>query len=145
MKFPRKCIVDTNVPVVSNLIRHPDPDFDIDDESILKCIEAIEYVKENNALVLDCDDEIFNQYRENLSKNQYGNLGAGDLFFMWVRDNRYTFSEDDRVSVSKEGDTYVEFPKDEELERFDPSDRIFIAVANKHKDKPPILQGTEYP
>jgi hypothetical protein len=34
MKLPAKCVVDTNVPVVANLERRPDPETDIDDVSI---------------------------------------------------------------------------------------------------------------
>ena len=146
MKFPRKLLVDTNVPIVSNMIKYPGANSDIDDKSILNCIEAIEYVRENNALVLDSDDVIFNQYSERFSKdiqNRYGNLGAGDYFFLWVRDSRFSFPKEDRVAVSKIGDSYAEFPQNEELKNFDLSDRIFVAVANKHKDKPPILQGTD--
>ena len=143
MKFPKKCVVDTNVPVVSNLAKHPDPKSDINEDSILKCIEAIESVKNNNALVLDSDDIIFNQYRKNFDNNRYGNFGVGDYFYLWVRDNLYSFPAEDRVIVTKNGDTFNEFPKNEELKNFDPSDKIFIAVANKHKNKPPVLQGVD--
>jgi len=148
MKFPNKCIVDTNIPIIANQIEHPDFDLDsdINDEIILECINAIEFVRSNNALVLDNDDEIFNQYRSYFSKHlqsRYGNYGAGDYFYLWVRDNRFNFSEEDRVSVTKINDTYVEYPSNEELNNFDISDKVFIAVANKHKDKPSVLQGTD--
>jgi len=146
MKFPKKCVVDTNIPIVANMARHPDPNSEVDDNSILKCLDAIEHVRTNNTLVLDNDDVIFSQYHKNFSEQiqgRYGNLGAGDYFYLWVRDNRYNFPEEDRVAVLKIGDSYAEFPQNEELKGFDPSDKIFIAVANKHKDKPPILQGTD--
>lgn len=146
MRFSKKCIVDTNVPIVANQVKHPVPDSDIDYHSILKCIEAIQYVKENSALVLDSNNEIFIQYNSNFSKNiqnRYGNLGAGDYFYLWVRDNRYSFPEENLVPVSKIGDSYVEFPHNDELKKFDVSDKVFIAVANKHEDKPPVLQGTD--
>jgi hypothetical protein len=146
MKLPKKCIVDTNVPLTSNLIKYPDPNSDIDNGSILKCIDAIEQVKEGNALVLDSEDEIFDQYRQSFSKHiqdRYGNLGSGDYFYLWVRDYRFSFPKEDMVKVVKSGDSYVEFPQNKELQNFDPSDRIFIAIANKHKDRPPVLQGTD--
>ena len=146
MKFPQKCVVDTNIPIVANLIRHPDPDSDVDDDLILNCIDAIEHIRKNKALVLDDNDVIFNQYSENISRhiqNRFGNLGSGDHFYIWVRDNRFSFPREDRVTVTKKDDSYVEFPSSEEFKNFDPSDKIFIAVANKHKDKPTVLQGTD--
>ena len=131
MKPPEKYVVDTNIPIVANLIRHPDPNSDIDDNSILNCIDAIEYVRKNNALVLDDNDEIFNQYHDNFSKhiqNRYGNLGSGDHFYLWVRDYRFSFPREDRVTVTKKGDSYIEFPSNKELENFDLSDRVFIGT-----------------
>ncbi|GHV91650.1 hypothetical protein AGMMS50268_21530 [Spirochaetia bacterium] len=146
MKLPSKCIIDANVPIVANLIKHPDPSSDIDLNLTLECIKAVEHVKEKNALVLDSEDIIFNQYRDNLSKTageSFGDLGSGDAFYLWVRDNRFSFSEQDRVVVTKTDDSYDEFPKTDTLKGFDPADKIFIAVSNKHKKKPPILQGTD--
>ncbi|MHC6204081.1 hypothetical protein ACYULU_12915 [Breznakiellaceae bacterium SP9] len=146
MKLPAKCIVDTNVPIVANLVRHPDPASNVDLDLILACINAVEHVKEKNALVLDSEDIIFNQYRDNLSKTaaeSFGNFGSGDAFYLWVRDNRFGFPKQDRVVVTKTADSYVEFPDSDTLKDFDPADKIFIAVSNKHKNKPPILQGTD--
>jgi hypothetical protein len=146
LKLPSKCLVDTNVPITANLVKHPDQKSDIDDQSILECISAIRDMQKMNTLVLDDADIIFSQYRNNLAKSakeSYGNYGAGDAFYIWVRDNRFNFPVEDRVSVTKKDDSYVEFPASEGLEGFDPSDKIFIAVANAHKDKPPIVQGTD--
>jgi hypothetical protein len=38
---------------------------------------------------------------------------------------------------------FAEFPNHPGLSTFDPSDRKFVAVANAHPGKPPILQATD--
>jgi AAA ATPase domain len=38
---------------------------------------------------------------------------------------------------------FEQFPEHDALQTFDPSDQKFVAVANAHPDKPPILQATD--
>lgn len=141
MKLPKKCLVDTNVAKTANLATQPDPGSDVSDKCIQACIEAIEHVTKKRALVIDSGDEIFNEYRQQLSLR--GQPGVGDSFMKWVHDNRWSLDESQRVNINKKGDTYEEFPIHEGLKDFDISDRKFIAVANAHADKPPILQATD--
>jgi len=141
MSLPIKCLVDTNVPINANLATNPDPDSDVPDECILACVEAIDHVVKNGGLVLDSNDEIFTEYRSNLSLS--GQPGVGDRFMKWVNDNRWKFPDVDRVTITKNGDSYDEFPDHDGLTQFDKSDRKFIAVANAHLDKPPVLQATD--
>jgi hypothetical protein len=61
----------------------------------------------------------------------------------WVHDHRWSLPATQRVAITKNGDSYDEFPKHNDLNGFDRSDRKFIAVANAHLDKPPILQATD--
>ena len=61
----------------------------------------------------------------------------------WVHDNRWSLYASQRVSITKNGDSYDEFPIHAGLDDFDKSDRKFVAVANAHPDKPPILQATD--
>jgi hypothetical protein len=140
-RLPKKCLVDTNVPITANKAINP---LTIPDELIgcvQACIHAIEHVVTKGGLVLDSGDEIYDEYRRHLKMQ--GQPGVGDLFFKWVHDNRWKFPKEDRVGITKKGDTYEEFPKNSELSTFDPSDRKFIAVANAHPKKPPILQATD--
>jgi hypothetical protein len=67
----------------------------------------------------------------------------GDQFIKWVHDHRWMLPEIDRVTITKNAGSYTQFPDHPELTDFDPSDRKFIAVANAHPDKPPILQATD--
>lgn len=139
--LPKKCIVDTNVPKTANLSIAPAtiPDELVDCVSC--CIQIIEHVVKNGGLVLDADDEIFDDYRKQLSLR--GQPGIGDLFVKWVHDHHWKFPEQDRVSITKRADTYVEFPQHHGWKEFDPSDLKFVAVANAHEQKPPIQQATD--
>lgn len=38
---------------------------------------------------------------------------------------------------------FEEFPRDEALSGFDPSDRKFVAVSCAHSERPPILEATD--
>lgn len=136
-----KFIVDTNVPKNANLAVDP---MSISDELVLcvkKCIVSIEEIIKNGGLVLDANDEIFNEYRGELSLS--GQPGVGDKFLKWVHYSRFGFPESDRVSITPNEYSYVEFPEHDDLKHFDPSDRVFVAVANAHPDKPPILEATD--
>lgn len=140
-KLPAKCVVDTNVPKTANLATDP---VHIPDElagCVLACVEAVEHVVKNGGLVLDAGDEIFAEYRRQLSMK--GQPGVGDRFMKWVHDNRWKFPTGDRVAITKSGASYDEFPDHEGLTHFDNADRKFIAVANAHSAKPSILQATD--
>lgn len=141
MSLPKKCLVDTNVPKTANLAIQPDPDSDVPDICVRACIEAVRHVIKNRGLVIDAGDEIFDEYRHQLSMK--GQPGMGDLFMKWVHDNRWGLPEVDRVTITKNGDSYDQFPSHKGLESFDRSDRKFVAVANGHSKKPPILQATD--
>lgn len=139
--LPKKCLVDTNVPKTANLAIDPAA---IPDElagCVLACVEAVNHVVKNGGLVIDCGDEIFTEYRKQLSIS--GQPGVGDGFMKWVHDNRCSFPAADRVTITKNDGSYEEFPDRKGLHNFDNSDRKFIAVANAHPDKPPILQATD--
>lgn len=141
MSLPELCLVDTNVPKTANLASQAEGNSGVPDQCVLACIVAIEHVIKTRGLVIDEGGEIFDEYRQNLSMR--GQPGVGDRFMKWVHDNRWGFHESQRVSVTKKGNSYVEFPVHADLAGFDPSDMKFVAVANHHPDKPPILQATD--
>ncbi len=141
MSLPKKCLVDTNVPKTANLATQPDPDSAVSDACVLACIEAVEHVIKKRGLIIDAGDEIFDEYRQQLSMK--GQPGVGDRFMKWVNDHRYNPEYCDRVAIKKNGDSFDEFPTHDNLNDFDRSDRKFVAVANAHADRPPILQATD--
>ncbi len=139
--LPKKCLVDTNVPKTANLALAADTIPQELISCVLACVEAIEYVVKKDCLVMDSGNEIFDEYRQQLSMK--GQPGIGDQFMKWVHDNRWKFLDADRIKITKNGESYDEFPDHEGLTHFDNSDRKFIAVSNAHPDKPPILQATD--
>lgn len=139
--LPKKCVVDTNVPKTANLSSDP---LNIPGElaaCVSTCVDYIEHVVQNGGLVIDTGDEIFCEYLQNLSVSGQG--GVGNAFMKWVTDNRWNFPQEDRVAITKNGESYNEFPNHGGLSDFDISDRKFIAVANAHPVKPPVLQATD--
>ena len=141
MSLPKKCLLDTNVPKTANLAARPDPVSDVSDACVLVCIEAVEHVIKTRGLIVDAGDEIFEEYRQQLSMK--GQPGVGDCFMKWVHDHRWSLPSSQRVILTRNGDSYDEFPAHGDLNDFDRSDRKFVAAANAHRDKPPILQSTD--
>ncbi len=135
------CVVDTNVPKTANLATKFDLKSDVPCECILACIEAVNHVVKKKCLVIDSCDEIFDEYRRQLSLQ--GQPGVGDVFMKWVHDNRWSLPANQRVAITKNGDSYNEFPEHQNLKNFDISDRKFVAVSNAHESKPTILQATD--
>ena len=141
MSYPNLCVVDTNVAKTANLATQPDPESDVPPECVLGCIEAIEHVIKKKGLVIDAGDEIFDEYRQQLSMS--GQPGMGDSFMKWVHDHRWSLPDSQRVEITKHDESYSEFPANEGLNNFGNSDRKFVAVSNAHPNKPTILQATD--
>jgi hypothetical protein len=78
--------VDTNVAKTANLATQPDPASDVPDDCVLSCISAIEHVIKKKGLVMDAGDEIFDEYRQQLSMS--GQPGMDDSFMKWMHDHR---------------------------------------------------------
>jgi len=141
MSLPKKCLVDTNVPKTANLATQPDPGSDVSDDCVLACIEAVEHVIRKRGLIIDAGDEICAEYRQQLSMK--GQPGVGDRFMKWVHDHRWSLHDSQRVTITRNRDSYDEFPVHRDLNDFDRSDRKIVAVAHAHAEKPPILQATD--
>ena len=140
-KMPSSVIIDTNVPKTANLAVNP---LSIPDELVTcvqECVKNIQRVIAKGDVVLDNGDEIFDEYRGELSLS--GQPGVGDQFLRWLHYNRYSFPDSNRVPITPNGISYDEFPDHPGLANFDNSDRKFIAVANAHPEKPPILEATD--
>ncbi len=109
MRLPNKCIVDTNVPKTANLAITPD---EIPDElagCVLTCIEAIKHVMNESGLVIDAGDEIFDEYRRQLSMS--GQPGMGDVFMRWVHEISNFLSQSMFTDQPAEG-LYLRFEVD---------------------------------
>ncbi|MDR3605621.1 MAG: hypothetical protein P4L38_13400 [Syntrophaceae bacterium] len=140
--FPKKFVVDTNVPKTANYATDPENIPSDLKDCVVECIAAIKKITERkDGLVLDSGGEIFGEYLRNLSMS--GQPGVGNKFLKWVHDHQWGFPYEDHVVINKEGDSYSEFPNTKDLSQFDPADKKFVAVAKAHPAKPPILQATD--
>ena len=132
-------IVDTNVAVVAN-----GKSVQSSRECVDTCIHRLQGIMHGETkLVLDNEWAILREYMQNLHSN---GADAGDRFLAWCLRNWKSPEQCDLVSITPIEGSETEFegfPGDSELENFDPDDRIFIAVAHKHPDKPPILQAVD--
>lgn len=137
--MPSICLVDTNVVIAAN-----GPDLLSDEQycCITPCIEMLNHIKSGNCkLVLDDGYEIINEYQHKL--NPKYQKGVGDAFLKWVFSNLRNAKVIDLVHITSDADSYREFPRHADLHGFDPSDRKFIATANAHEEKPPVVQATD--
>ena len=140
--FPKKFVVDTNVPKTANYATDPENIPSDLKECVVECIAAIKKITERkDGLVLDSGGEIFGEYLRNLSMS--GQPGVGNAFLKWVHNYQWSFPHEDHVPIIKEGDSYHEFPKSLDLSEFDRADKKFVAVANAHPAKPPIFQAAD--
>ena len=142
----KRCVIDTNVIVTANkAILGLDDDFVKKyPELIIKCIHFLEKIKKMDGktyVVLDEDDEIFNEYKTHM--NFSGQPGVGDSFFKWLHDIRWSFPETERIKLHKTENGYSEFPTDMEQIGVDPSDKKFFSVSNGHPSKPNIYEATD--
>lgn len=87
---------------------------------------------------------IFDEYR-NKTLTGNGQRLAGDEFVLWVITNQWNPQRCTRVPLTPKEDEqdFEEFPDHQDLARFDRSDRVFVATANAHPDKPPILSACD--
>jgi hypothetical protein len=123
-------VVDENVPLVANG-KHAAAS----DRCVGACIDALLDAR-SKVVLMDDQYRIFAKYRRNLS--QSGQPGAGDAFLKWLWNNQANPAHCRLVPIAPlSGDKpdFAEFPQTPELSRFDPDDRIFVAVA--------IAAGTE--
>ena len=140
----KRCVIDTNVMVTANKIVSA-----IDDDIVVRypalvecCIKTLISISEKQVyVVLDEDDEIFNEYKVLLHFS--GQPGVGDAFFKWLHDNRWSFPASERIKLHKTNDSYTEFPIEMEVENVDVSDKMFFAISNAHPAKPAILEAAD--
>ncbi len=135
-------VVDVNVAIVAN---GESPQ--ADEACELACIQALHKLKAG-ITVIDDEDLIMGEYRRNLAMS--GRPGVGDEFMYWLYQNQFTKSVTERVVIKPDPTWgHEEFPHDASLgritdpQRFDPSDRKYVAVALASANHPAILNAVD--
>lgn len=130
-------VVDTNVILVANG-QHQD----VSPECVKCCALALDELMRQGKLVLDDQFRIVGEYLHKTQPKKGSR--PGDAFVKWALRNRDNVARVDVVSLQEHPERGFEtFPDDAELARFDEPDRKFVAVANAHPDKPPVLQAAD--
>lgn len=130
-------VIDTNVLLVANQQHaHVSPD------CIIACVNRLKDLQATGVVVVDDGFRIIGEYQN--KTNTKSQRGVGDVFLKWLLRNQSNTTRVEQVSITElSADRFFEFP-DAALELiFDPPDRKFAAVANKHPNKPPILQAAD--
>ncbi len=132
-------IVDTNVLVVANGRDTPQAS----SECVKNCITQLRAIQNHQfILVLDNRFLIIKEYRKNASDS--GQPGLGDKFLKWLLINLANPRCCQQVPITPMGENnFQEFPQDESLSGFDPSDRKFVAVSLAHPEHPPICNAVD--
>lgn len=116
-------VVDTNVLAVANG-RHETASPSCRTASI----KSLKKILENGRIVVDSSGEIIQEYKTYCSPS--GQPGVGDVFFREVLLNYV--GKILRVDLPRNSDgSFVDFPTDSDLLKFDNSDRKFVAAAAK--------------
>jgi hypothetical protein len=137
-------VIDTNVLMVAN---EDFPPGQADVDCVTACIERLEAIQNGSTkerVVLDDDDRILGEYEETLRGSRQPS--TGHAFLHWLFQAGWDQSLCERVTISCRNEfeqLFEEFPVHAALSDFDVADRKFVAAANAHAAKPPILQAVD--
>ena len=136
-----RAIIDTNVLVAANGRDCPQ----VTPQCRLISSQYLHNFQKQGIIVIDNRWLILNEYKNNV--NEKGQPGIGDEFLLWVLRNQANIKHCEKVTIhsisSPDNNEFEEFPSDPELEKFDRSDRKFVAVALAAPDLPPIIVAVD--
>lgn len=132
-----KAVIDTNVLLVANA-KHEEAS----PECVIACTQRLREMEKTGIVVIDDSYRILREYQHKTQPN--APKGVGDVFLKWLLRNAANSQRVCQVTITETAeDRFNEFPDHAVQEAFDPPDRKFIAVANAHPDKPPVLQAVD--
>jgi hypothetical protein len=134
-------VIDTNILLVADgQANHMSPACKIE------CLNRLENAKTNEQVVLDNTRLIIGEYGNKLNPSKRP-PSPGGAFLKWLLVNQCNPNHSAMINLTPlnpEETRFAEFPNDPCLEAaFDPSDRKFVAAANAHPDKPPIIESAD--
>lgn len=137
MNADNAVVMDTNVAMVANgQAEQAGP------QCQQNCISVLRQIQQGKIILLDTGGLIIEEYRHNL--NLSGQPGVGDRFFKWLWQNQANCQRRRTVAITPHPERcFAEFPGDDALSGFDPSDRKFVAVAIASNESPSILNASD--
>jgi hypothetical protein len=134
-------VIDTNVLLVANGFAPQ-----MSAACKIECLDRLVLAKASEAVVVDRQYLILSEYHNKLNPNRRP-PGPGDAFVKHILQNMKSQKRVSLVNltpINQEQTDFAEFPPDEPLRAaFDPADRKFVAAANGHPEKPPILESAD--
>lgn len=132
-----KSIIDTNVIKTADLANTDDNNIPL--SCIEKCMDIIETIEKHGGLLIDSNWEIIKEYENNIRNPQFFSF----RFLKWVLTHQANQKFVEMYCLGKTGEIYTDFPKDEELNNFDPADKKFIALANAYSGSSIVYEATD--
>lgn len=132
-------VIDTNVILVANGQHEA-----VSAQCVAACATRLYAIVQSDGERVAIDDgyRILKEYQSKTAPHQ--GKRPGDAFLKWLLRNISNTRRCDQVRLRAHSVRGFEtFPDDERLERFDPCDKKFVAVARAHAEKPPILQAVD--
>lgn len=130
-------IIDTNVVLVANG-QHGN----VSQECIAHCALVLQSIMSTGKLAIDDGFLILLEYQNKIHLRK--GKRPGDAFVKWVLNHKSNKLRIEQVTlVAHKTRGFESFPDDQDLVKFDASDRKFVAVSGAHPDKPAISQATD--
>jgi len=132
-----RCVLDTNVVVAADGRAGASP------KCVRECVRVVRELVDGGHIFLDDLGLIESEYKRNIDLKARPGLAVG--FIRWLWTNKYNKNRCTIAPLTRSGSpkAFEEFPEHKGLEKFDPSDRVFVAVSASQRRRPPILQGTD--
>ncbi len=133
-------VIDTNVLLVAD-----GQGTQMSEACRIECETRLRVVQAAEQVVLDTNWLILSEYQHKLFPNRAPS--PGNAFVKWLLQRQGMPQHVSWVSITPTNEDptiFAEFPDNAALEAaFDPADRKFVAAANAHAEKPPILESAD--
>lgn len=132
-----RAVIDTNVLRVAAK-QHEGAS----DDCVSNCVSQLMEMQKEGVVVIDDGHKILGEYLK--SPKLLESNGTGKKFLKWLLQNQSNIQRVEQVTITETATKFfAEFPDQALQAVFDPSDRMFVAVANAHPEKPPIWQAVD--
>lgn len=132
-----RAVVDTNVVLVAN-----GSHAGVSPDCVDACIDRLESLMRSGHTVIDDAYRILGEYQNKTRPMR--NKGPGDVFVRWLLRNSANRRHVEQVALTEPSQhLFDEFPDAALQRRFDAPDRVFVATAAAHPDRPPVWQATD--
>ncbi len=132
-----RAVIDTNVLLVANGAHAG-----VSPDCVLECIERLEALMKHGRVVIDDAHLILGEYKKRTSPVK--TKGVGDVFLKWLLQRSANPSHVEQVPLkSSTHQVFENFPDEALQAEVDPPDRVFLATAAEHPQRPRVWQAAD--